>query len=289
MKTMMMFDRLVSLHRDRHRTLRLDPSGVDCTFAAQANSVPIAASEVAPAALHYPCVFFESGGRHAMCALLGLDARQNLFVDDGRWAAGTYMPAYFRRYPFALAETGTPENFLVCIDEACAGLSLDAGEPLFEAEGTDGVPAESRVLDEARQFLLALHGELTASSRLADEIARAGLLDERVVRWRLPDGTTGELSGFLVVNEDRLRQLPVEKAAQWLANGTLGLLFAHLLSLGQVERLSRLRAERQASAQSVAAPAATGAPASQPAPGDGAAERPKPARGRNRLPAAAES
>ena len=105
MKTMMIFDQLVNLHRERHRHFRLDPSRVDHGFAAQTNSVPIAMEEVPDAALFYPCVFIEREGTHAMTALLGLRAQHNLFVGpDRQWVADTYVPAHVRRYPFALAE-----------------------------------------------------------------------------------------------------------------------------------------------------------------------------------------
>ena len=136
MKTMMIFDQLVNLHRERHRHFRLDPSRVDHGFAAQTNSVPIAMEEVPDAALFYPCVFIEREGTHAMTALLGLRAQHNLFVGpDRQWVADTYVPAHVRRYPFALAETPTPDNFLICLDEGCAGLNDTDTNKMHGSEG----------------------------------------------------------------------------------------------------------------------------------------------------------
>ena len=258
MKTLMIFDRLVNLHRERHRGLRLDTTRIDFRFAAETNSVPIALDEIGAAALQYPCVFVEREGRHALCALLGLGPQRNLFVDaQGRWQEGAYVPAYMRRYPYALAETGEADNFLVCIDEACAGLGLEAGEPLFADDGSDG-----RSLAEAKAFLLALHQAFVASSAWCDEVATLGLLEDRVLRFERTDGTAGELSGFKVIDEARLRQIPVEVAERWLRQGHLLAAAAHLVSLGHAPRLGLLHArhERAAGQPSGAATAPAASP-----------------------------
>jgi hypothetical protein len=254
MKTLMIFDRLVSLHRERHRGLRLDAARIDFRFAAETNSVPIALDELAAAALQYPCVFVEREGRHALCAL---GPQRNLFVDDqGRWQEGAYVPAYMRRYPYALAETGEADNFLVCIDEACAGLGTDAGEPLFAEDGSDG-----RSLAEAKAFLLALHQAFVASSAWCDEVAALGLLDDRVLRFERADGSAGELSGFKVIDEARLRQIPADVAERWLRQGHLLAAAAHLVSLGHAPRLGLLHARHErAAGQPPAAASAAAAP-----------------------------
>lgn len=255
MKTLMIFDQLVTLNRERHREHRIDASRIDHGFAAATNSVPIAVDELGEAALHYPCVFIEREGQHALCALLGLAPQQNLFVDaDRHWLEGTYVPAFMRRYPFALAETGEASNFLVCVDEACTGLNTKVGEPLFNEAGE-----ETRTLTEAKQFLLTLHQAFTTSNAWCDEVARLGLLEDRVLQFVRPDGSTGQLTGFKAINEERLRQLPPDVAQRWLAQGHLLAAAAHLVSLGQARRLGMMAARAQP-----AAPAATPSDAKVP-------------------------
>ena len=68
--------------------------------------------EFARAAAVYPIVFVEDKTKDAFrpVTLLGLDAGENLFVSEsGKWEA-SYIPAIIRRYPFALANTGTTGN-----------------------------------------------------------------------------------------------------------------------------------------------------------------------------------
>ena len=47
-------------------------------------------------------------------AVVGLQDEVNLFVDEGgAWAENTYVPAYLRTHPFALARTGGDRVALV--------------------------------------------------------------------------------------------------------------------------------------------------------------------------------
>ena len=234
MKTMMIFDQLVNLHRERHRHFRLDPSRVDHGFAAQTNSVPIAMEEVPDAALFYPCVFIEREGTHAMTALLGQRAQHNLFVGpDRQWVADTYVPAHVRRYPFALAETPTPDNFLICLDEGCAGLNDTEGQALFLDDG-----AEGPLLAEVRTFLLNLHQAFQRSTAWCNEVAELGLLTPRTLSWTDHQGAAQELSGFLAIDEERLRALPPEVTQRWMSTGLMAVAWAHLLSLGHARTLA---------------------------------------------------
>jgi len=242
MKTMMIFDKLVTLNRDRHRDLRLDLSQLDFQFAQHTNSVPLAMEEVPEAALSYPCVFIERDGKHALCALLGLDAGRNLMVQtDGQWAEGSYVPAHLRRYPFALAETGEADHFLVCIDEACAGLNLSEGQALFDQAGQ-----EADVLKESKAFLMGLHRAFAQSATWCDEVARLGLLEDRVAHFTRADGSAGQLAGFKVIQEDRLKTLPAEVLQRWNQEGLMAVAWGHLISLGHVKRLALLQAHADA-------------------------------------------
>lgn len=234
MKTMMIFERLVNLHRERHRHLRLDAARVNHSFAAHTNSVPLAMEEVPDAALFYPCVFIERDGVHAMTALLGLRAQQNLFVGaDQQWLADTYVPAHVRRYPFALAETSTPDNFLICLDEACAGLGEAEGQPLFLDDA-----AEGPLLTEVRTFLLNLHQAFVRSNAWCQEVAELGLLTPRALTWTDHRGESQELSGFLAIDEEKLRALPAEVTQRWMSTGQMAVAWAHLLSLGHARTLA---------------------------------------------------
>lgn len=234
MKSMLIYERPVGLHRERHRDLRVAPSAQRYAFARDTNSVLLAASELPQAGLDYPCVFVRTDDGPAMAALLGLRDRENLFVDAaGDWQSGSYVPAFIRRYPFVLAQTPLAQDYTVCIDESYPGLNRVDGEPLFDADGCD-----SPWLGQAKQFLIQFRQEMEASRAFTQRLAELGLLVERAVDYPL-SGRSASLSGLLVVDEHRLLALSAQELEALFRPGWLGLVYAHLGSLGLLPKLAR--------------------------------------------------
>lgn len=236
---LLFYQRPVALNREAHRAFRIRRSVARYEFAAATNSLPLAAAEFSRAALEYPIVFAGSVAEQALpAALVGLRDAQNLFVDaDGNWLDDAYVPAFARRYPFVLADTGAAAGtpYTVCIDEAFDGIGPGTdGEALFDEQGE---PA--RFLREALDFLRDYQQQLRATQAFVQELAARDLLVQRSLRMSTPAGEALRLDGFFVVDEQRLRQLDDVTTAAWLRNGTLGWIHAHLLSLGQTRALLR--------------------------------------------------
>lgn len=252
MKTLLIYDDLVSLNRDQHRHLKLAPADSAFAFASATNSVLIAATELPLAALDFPCVFIEADGGHSLAALVGLRDHENLFVQPGgAWAQGAYLPAFFRRYPFVLAEAEGDSTFTVCLDRSCAGLNADKGQALFDDRGL-----ETPWLEQMKRFLLNFRQQMKASRAFADRLAALELLQDSVIEIT-QDGQKSTLRGFKTVNEARLRALDAAVLKELSDNGWLGWAYAHLLSLRQVQRLAQRLDERRAldKAERDAAPA----------------------------------
>ena len=252
MKTLLIYDDLVALNRDQHRQLKLAQTRGAFSFARGTNSVLIAGSELPLAALDFPCVFVGAEAGHSLVAIVGLRDHENLFVQpDGNWAAGAYLPAFFRRYPFVLAETEGDPSFTVCLDRAYPGLNPDTGEALFDADGN-----ETPWLEDVKRFLLNFRQEMLATRDFANHLAALELLEDATIDYVL-DGQKSTLRGFKTVNETRLRALDGAVLQDLAVRGWLGLVFAHLLSVHQVQRLARRLDERRAqdAAERDAAPA----------------------------------
>ena len=251
MKTLLIYENLVSLHRERHRRMRVKPAPQRFAFARETNSVLLAASELSQAMLDYPCVFVSTGQGHALAALVGLRDKENLFVDAaGDWTAGAYVPAFIRRYPFVLAESGDSDQCTVCVDESYAGLNESEGEALFEADGED-----SAWLVKAKDFLVRFRQEMDDSHRFAERMAQLGLLGEHQVNYTL-HGRACKLSGFKLIDEKKLLALAPETVQELFAKGWLGYAYALLLSQGQVPRLAEkltklLEAQAEAAAAAI--------------------------------------
>jgi hypothetical protein len=234
MKTMMMYERLVPIERDKHRELRMSPSPKGLDFARETNSVLMAVSELPLAALDFPCVFVQSGDKgHTMVAMVGLRDKENLMVSDtGQWADACYVPAFVRRYPFMLAEQPGSDQMTLCIDEAFDGLGTAQGEALFDAQGQN-----TPYLTGLQDFMLSFHNDMLATAAFAQRVADLGLLDERSIDIQLKNGQHITLNGFKVVDETKLRALNPDVVQELFSTGALGWIHAHLLSLNAANKL----------------------------------------------------
>ncbi len=172
-------------------------------------------------------------------ALLGLKNEQNLFLTaDGGWDAN-YVPAFVRRYPFVLAETGKEDQRVVCLDEAFEGLSQDEGEPLFE--GDEPTPALQQALDFLDEYQMQYQRTEHFVKRLID-MELLMTLDAKI---DMADGEQFAMTGLLAIDEKKLLDLSDEKALELFRSGELAWIYCHLTSLstmnGMVRRIARLQ------------------------------------------------
>ena len=236
MSTLLLYEKPVALSRDAHRHLKMRGTGGSFAFAASTNSVPLACSEFAQAACEYPIVFALDGkGQSLPVALLGLRQDENVFIaEDGKWDNG-YIPAFVRRYPFLLAEKAQADDFTVCIDEAYEGFGTGAeGEPLFAEDGN-----EAPALKQAIEFLNQFQGEFKRTQAFVERLKALDILIPRIVQFTPKDAAPYVLQGFAVVDEKRLTALDDKQLGELMRTGYLGWIHAHLVSLGNVNKLSR--------------------------------------------------
>src|SRR6185437_12425464 len=168
-------------------------------------------------------------------ALLGLRQNENLFVDaEGQWAPNVYIPAFVRCYPFVLAEKPAGQegdDFAVFLDEGYEGFGAE-GDRLFNEDGSD-----TELLSRAVGFLGEFQQHVARTRWFMDQL-----------RKRAPDSADGHvinLNGLFVVNEEKLRQLDEKTAQEFLREGVLGWIYAHLLSLNNIDRLGQRLGERE--------------------------------------------
>ena len=245
----MFYRSVVALSRERHKGWFIDPDQ-GFSFAADTNSVFVAATEFGVVAREHTIVFARDGsGKAVPAVLLGLQRDKNLLVDgDGRWL-GTYVPAYLRRYPFILASPSADSvEFTVCIDEAYSGFNtVREGERLIEENGEQG-----ELLSKSVKFLQDFHQHTIATNKFCEIIDNAGLLDSMQANISLNSGASFSLSGFFSVTRDKLKQLPAERLKEFLDNGYLDLIYAHMQSLVNIDKLMQIfeaRLQNEAAAQ----------------------------------------
>lgn len=237
MAEVLFYERPVPLNRTQHKDLRL--KGIpSLRFAANVHSVPLTGVEFPAAARDLPILFAGSSMEEAgPMALLGLRQNENLFVDaDGQWAANTYIPAFVRRYPFVLAEKPADQegdDFTVFLDEAYEGFGSDEGERLFKEDGSD-----SDMLKNAVNFLGEFQQHVGRTQWFMEQLRKHDLLEPRNIRLE-KDGKAINLNGLYVVSEEKLRKLDEKTSHEFLKEGVFGWIYAHLLSLANIDRVAQ--------------------------------------------------
>lgn len=244
MASLLFYENPVALSKENHKNTKLNTQGNNFDFARNTNSVLLAGVEFTEAAKEYPIVFAQAGEATVPVALLGLRAVENLFVDaDGSWQA-RYIPAFVRRYPFVLGETGKEGERMVCIDESFAGFSETEGEALFEND------QPTPVLKQAMEFLEEYQRQYVRTEQFVKRLLDNDLLKSLNAQVDLEDGNQFGLSGLMVVDEAKLLLMSDDEALAFFKSGELAWVYCHLMSLGcmstLLDRLSKLRASGSA-------------------------------------------
>jgi len=230
------YKKIVPLNKEQHKGLYVESTD-NYSFAKESNSLYIAAVEFSRAATVYPIVFgTDSDGKIFPVVLLGLKRNENLFVDkNGAWNAD-YIPAYTRRYPFILAVNktdGGEDQFTVCIDEGYPGFNTKKnGKPLFDTKGN-----ESPLLQQAVDFLKDYQNQIRLTTEFCNNLSELGILEPMQANIEMKSGDKFAIGGFQCVSRDKLKALAPDKLQALVQSGQMELVYAHLLSLHNINTL----------------------------------------------------
>lgn len=234
--------KVVALDRVKHRDLKLNLNARDLTTVKGLNAFFLAGTEFSDACKDYPVVWVAAGNDEsgkpqvAPIAVFGLQAGQNLCIDDNGWRV-RYVPAVLRLYPFALARVG-PTEMVVCFDESWVGFGNE-GQALFNAQGEPGEFVVN-VQKQLENFEVEVERTRLAGAALMEK----GLLRDMRFDATLPDGKKLTVDGFLTIDEEKLNQLSDADILTFTRNGLMGLIHAHQISLSNMARLVEWHAER---------------------------------------------
>jgi hypothetical protein len=231
-----MFEQVVPVNKERHANKKVKPSS-DFRFASGFHIAYVTTHEFARAAAIYPVVFLEDkqNDSYRPVALLGLDAGENLFVDEqGQWS-GSYIPAIIRRYPFALVKATDADQYIVCVDEASALLNDTEGAALFDESGQP-----TQVIENVKRYLGELQQMDTMTHEFGKFLVQNNLLTPLNMRVNAANKVRN-ITGCYVINEERLNNFTDAKFAEIRQKGYLPAIYAHLISLSQIERLASLK------------------------------------------------
>lgn len=227
---------VVPFDKTRHKGLGLAPNR-SYAWCAKLNAVYVSGVEFTRAALEYPVVFVREPKHDAPVpvAVLGLTRDRNLMVDErGQWRERAYVPAYFRRHPFCIAEVpaqgAEAPRQLVCVQED--QLSAE-GTPLLDAQGKP-----TAAWEPVGKLLEAVEGARPATLAFAQRLETLGLLTPFDALALPKDGGQQlRLQGMRRVDEEKLKKLGARELRTFLKKGELRLIYAHLMSLENFGRL----------------------------------------------------
>jgi len=226
----------------RHKTMGLNDAS-DYGFARGANAIPVHVGEFALVARDYPIVFV--GGDNPMpVAIVGIRQNENLFVDaNGGWAAGRYIPAYVRRYPFLFLRNETENQLILCFDRASSRVAEGAQNPFFEGDDP------SEFTQKALEFTTNVQQQFSATERFMEMLKDRGLLVTQQRNFSLFTGEQRALTDFQAVDEARFNELDDEAFLALRKTGAVGAIYCHLVSLnswvGLVHRANALLKEAE--------------------------------------------
>jgi len=230
-----MFKNIVPITIEQHKSVKVSPVA-SFDFAKHINLASVMVHEFSRAASIYPIVFLEDQEKDEFrpVALMGLEEGENLFVKDGKWLA-SYIPAIIRRYPFALANTEEQDRFTICMDDRSDCIGTEEGEAIFNADGSG-----TEVIERVKTFLSELQQMEIFSQDFCRFLAEKNMFTPLNMQVRVKEEVKN-ITGCYVLNEERLNALSDNAFIEMRTKKYLAPIYAHLISLAQVERLLRFK------------------------------------------------
>lgn len=216
----------VTLSRQQHSSMRYLPRQ-DYHFTAEQAVVPILAGELRQVLTQFVMGFIKREERYYLVALLGRAAHSHHYIhpEDARWL-GTYVPAYFRGHPFAVARReGTEE---VVLQVHADHLLKQGGEPLFDDAGELAKPVKQQL-----EFLGECHRNRQKTDAACQKLAEAGVLRP----WQ--SGVDGpDVKGLYQTDEAAINNLAPDEFSL-LQGMPLAIAYGQLFSMAQHEQLAQ--------------------------------------------------
>ncbi len=191
--------------------------------------VAVVVGEFAAVAMHYPIFFSKEAdtGRFYCGAMLGVDLRENLFLEEHR-ERKLYRPLNLQRGPFY---SSGPD---LAIDMDHPRVANTGDQLLFEESGEPSAYLRSIIglmndlkpgLDRTRQFI--------------DTLLELRLIEPLIVNLTLDDGSRREIDGLYTVSHGAVAALGDTQIVDLFRRGYLQLIYLQIASLAHVTELTR--------------------------------------------------
>lgn len=190
----------------------------------------------------YPIVFGKNSenGVYTPLALLGLQENENLFIEDGQWNA-RYIPLCAECKPFYIGQQTqrdlqAQQSWVIHVDLDSPRISEESGFNLFKEQG-----GSSDFLIRMSKILGSVYEGISEVKPFIDLLVKLDLLEPFSAEVTLRDGQKHLLQGFYTINEEKLRDLPMEALKMLHDSGFLFDIYMQIASLSQIASLIELK------------------------------------------------
>ena len=220
-----LFTEPTPLQREAHSGMRFKKLA-NFAHANKLYASVIAGSEFFSALQYYPVMFVKNAKENLVSiALMSLNKNGHNYGDEMR---GVYVPAYIRRYPFIMDSSSNVLYF----DKSCDSLQYDDGEALFNDAGE-----VSEFLNEILVFNKQLDTAYKSTTEYVAALEEKGLLEPYQGKLNFQDQII-KLDNYLVVNDNKFHEmLAGDELESWFKKGWVAWTYAHLASLGAMQRV----------------------------------------------------
>ena len=237
----------VLLNNVEHKDLRVD-SSPSAKYGDNVNRALAFPTEFGDLQKEYPILFYKDpkADKFQAHAILGLEKDENLFLGEEGWL-GDYVPAVIARGPFMIGfqdreiDGSTIKEPVIHVDMDNTRVNADSGQPLFLAFGGD-----TPYLEKIMQTLQVIHQGAGIEDSFFSTLDSMGLLEPVNIEISLSSIANVNLRDYYTINKDKLAQLDAENLEKLNKMGILGLVYFALVSLGNFNKLMKLKNKKSA-------------------------------------------
>ena len=228
----------VLLNFEKHGNLRLREPREFTKHKAE-NFVPIVFQEFYSLATEFPLMFVRNKktGDFVPGAMMGLKKGMNLYCQTSEWQPN-FVPNSFTLTPLSVSRLDPQNNEAdVAIDEQSSLLSESEGEPLYQSDGQ-----ATNYLKIRMDHAIRVTQQSVQAVSLCRYLAEKNLFTTRTLKLQQTESSPKyEVEGVFVIDEEALENLSDEEFQELRQQGLLPPIYAHLTSLQQIGRLTRLQ------------------------------------------------
>jgi hypothetical protein len=231
-----MTSQITALQNTLHLNLKVKDE-TDFSLFTKEHVIPVVVHEFSRAATDFPIVFVKNTqtGQFQSVILTGLIQGENLYMANGAWGAN-FVPAVLKSHPFKLLKNEHDHDQLMMgIDEGSALCHSEEGMRLFEDNGD-----ETAYLQARKEQIITYFEQNQITEGFIKIAANLDLFAPRSLTISLKEESLN-LDGFYFIDEKKLNALPDDKFLDLKNRGFLQVIYSHLLSIHQIDKLAALK------------------------------------------------